>query len=279
MLRECLNSLEKSLKKSEAEIIVVSNFETDSMKGEFSIPITFIKAPDGATVPQLRSRGVKTSRGNIIALLEDLCVFDPDWVEEIKTAHQSEFSIIGGTVENGQDKNALDWAVYFYDYGKYMLPNEATVTETLSGLNISYKRDALEEVKEAYRDGFFATFVNEALKKRGHQLYMAPAAIVFDNKKYELRPAIGHAYHLARSFAAQRAAEFGFPKKLGFAAASVILPLLLPLRISLATVKKGRHLTEFFRSFSFLFLLTSIWSFGEFRGYLSGAGKSDAEWR
>jgi len=279
LLQQCLSSLEKQTDKTKTEVIVVSNFQTDFSANGFSLPARFSAISETATVPELRREGIRLAQGKIVALLEDLCFFDSRWCEEIKKAHEKPDGIIGGSVENAGDKRALNWAVYFYDYGKYMLPNRAGVTETLSGLNVSYKRTALEEVCEIYRNGFYETFVNEELKKRGHRLLMVPAAIVYHNKDYETKRATEHCYHLARSFAAQRVAGFGLPKRAFAAIASLILPLLLPARVVAATVKKGRHTGQLVRSLPYLIFLMFVWSFGEFSGYLFGEGNSAGEWR
>jgi glycosyltransferase involved in cell wall biosynthesis len=280
LLRQCLASLEKQTDKAAIETIVVSNFATDSLENEFSAAARFFRLPETAIVPQLRSQGVKLARGEIIALLEDHCFFDERWSEEIKKAHaETSRAAVGGSVENASLENALDWAVYFYDYGKYMLPNRAGASASLSGINVSYKRALLAEIAEIYRDGFYETFVNEELKKRNHQLIMQPAAIVYHNKNYETSEAARHCYHLARSFAAQRVADVSFLKRAVYAMVSLILPILLPARIVSNVVNKGRNIGQLMRALPILFALMLIWSYGELCGYLLGEGKSSAQWR
>jgi GT2 family glycosyltransferase len=278
-LRQCLASLEKQTEKTATEVIVVSNFEIDLSASDHSLPAKFLQLPAAATVPELRREGIALARGQIIALLEDHCIFDAEWGREIKKAHRATESVIGGSVENASVERDFDWAVYFYDYGKYMLPNKAGAADTLSGLNVSYRRALLEQVREVYQDGFFETFVNEELKKRGHPLVMRPSAIVFHNKNYEMQRAAAHCYHLARSFAARRVAHSSLLKRAFLTAAALVLPVLLPARIVSTTLKKGRHLKQLIRSLPFLILLMLIWSYGEFCGYLAGAGKSAGEWR
>lgn len=276
-LGKCLESLKRQTDLHATEIIVAANFAVSA--GTADGPVEFLKLNDAATVPDLRRAGIERARGRIVALVEDLCFFDRQWCAEIKKAHASDFSVIGGAVENASGEKALDWAVYFYDYGKYMSPNEAGAVEALSGVNVSYKREALSQVEETYRDGFYETFVNEELKKRGHRLAMSPAAIVYHHKEYAAKRAAEHCYYLARSFAARRVAGTGLLYRGRFVAASLLLPFLLPARIVATTVKKGRHYSQLMRSFPFLAFLMCVWSFGEFAGYLRGEGNSAAEWR
>jgi GT2 family glycosyltransferase len=279
LLRQCLESLEKQTDLKETEIIVVSNFPVELQAGEFSARVTILSLPATATVPELRREGIELANGAIIALAEDQCFFDAVWCEKIKKAHQSSFAVIGGSVENASDERALDWAVYFYDYGKFMLPNKTGVVDALSGMNVSYKRAVLEEIRDIYKDGFFETFANEELKKRGHQLYLESSAIVYHHKNYVLKRAAEHCYHLARSFAAKRVAGSALLKRAIFTAVSLILPVLLPARIVSVTIKKGRNLKELAGALPSLMLLMTIWSYGEFCGYLLGAGKSAQQWR
>ena len=276
-LLQCLESLEPHIDKATEEIIVVSNFTPDLPKNGWSA--AFHVRPGSFTVPELRRDGIAASRGDVVALIEDHCTVDENWIREIKQAHDSDRAVIGGAVENAGRGNALDWAVYFYDYGKFMLPNSAGVADSLSGLNTSYKRAVLDEIHDDYQDGFFEAFANEALIRRGHQLSMAPSAVVYHNKTYELRPAMSHCYHLARSYAAQRVANAPFGKRVVFILGSLFLPVLLPARVVLSVIAKRRNMGHLMRAIPFLILLMLAWSYGEFSGYSAGEGKSRARWR
>jgi hypothetical protein len=148
-LEKCLASLRPD---GSVEILAVTNFE-----GEFP-NVRHIPMPAGTTVPQLRAEGIRRSTGEIVALAEDHCTFAPDWCAELRKAHELPYAVIGGAVENPASC-AIDWAVYFYDYGKYMLPLEAGPATALSGNNVSYKRAALEEVESAWTEGVFEPFL------------------------------------------------------------------------------------------------------------------------
>jgi GT2 family glycosyltransferase len=278
-LRDCLESLETQTDANEVEIIVVSNYPFSF--GKIKLPMTakFLNLPETATVPELRREGIYLACGEIVALVEDQCILDARWCEKIKQAHESPNTVVGGSVENASVEHNLDWAVYFYDYGKFMLPNEAGITDALSGMNVSYKRSVLEEIREFYKDGFYETFVNEELKKRGYRLYLEPAAIIYHHKNYSVKRAAGQSFHLARSFAARRVADTKLSNRAFFIAVSTILPILLSARIVSATIKKHRHLKELAGALPALILLISIWSYGEFCGYLLGAGNSASRWR
>ena len=280
LLRDCLLSLEKQIETGGAEVIVVSNFETGISESKKRFPFAkHIVLSEKTTVPELRARGILDARGEIVALLEDLCTFDCNWRKEIEKAYENPYSIVGGTVENFSGATALDWAVYLYDYGKYMLPVTSGVTDTLSGMNVSYKRELLDLLSDNYENGFFEFFIHEELKRRGHQLYLMSSAVIFHNKNYNLKRISVQFYHQARSFAARRVVSFPLSKRFSFLLASLTLPILLPTRVVLRTVNKGRHFKELIKSVPFLLILMSVWAFGEFCGYLSGEGSSGKEWK
>jgi GT2 family glycosyltransferase len=272
-LRECLTSLARQADCEDTEVIVISNYNSGALamvEREFPT-VNLISVPEQTTVPELRTRGISRASGEIIALLEDHCTFDENWCAEIKKAHELPYSIIGGSVENASGESPLDWAVYFYDYGKYMLPNQAGIVGSLSGINVSYKRSVLEKVEESFREGFLETFINEELKKQGEVLYLAPLAIVYHQKNYEIKDAFTQSYRYGRSFSGMRTLNTTFWQRIGLILGSLALPVLLPSRIALRTVRKGRYLKELVWCLPHLLLLMTSWSYGELCGYVGGA--------
>jgi len=183
LLQQCLLSLLKQLDARDSEVIVVSNFPADGLRTQFQSPLllNFIYV-ENATVPELRARGIDGASGEIIALLEDHCCVDQAWAQRILQAHESPYAIIGGAVENPGPQNPLNWAIYFYDYGPYMLPDVPRVAAALTGFNF-YKRNVLEEVRNYYRQGRYETFIHQELQRRGYELFLMPSVIVYHNKK------------------------------------------------------------------------------------------------
>lgn len=279
-LHRCLVSLEGQLAE-DTEVIVASNYNDGAQKAvsrQFPF-VRYVRLPADTTVPQLRAQGIRCSSGEIVALLEDHCTFDERWCAEIRKAHELPYSIIGGSVENSARQGPLDWAVYFYDYGPYMLPEQPRVATALTGANASYKRSALEEVAEHYEEGFYESFVHDELQRRGHDLYLMPSVIVYHQKNYSTKDALAQAYHHARAFAAKRILNAPLSKRAMFIMASLALPVLLPLRIAVKIFRKGRHQAELAKSLPYLLLLLSGWSIGEFCGYLCGEGDSAGKWK
>lgn len=279
LLSACLSSLEAQVSDLSTEVIVVSNYDCPlQLKQRFPFA-RFDRECDTAIVPKLRTQGVLRSAGQIVAILEDHCTVGDGWCAEIIRSHELPYSIVGGSVENSSDQRALDWAVYFYDYGRFMLPDTPRVVASLSGANVSYKRQALERVSPLYKDGFYEEVVHDELLRLGYSLYLAPAAVVHHNKEYSLPFALTQAFHHARTYGAKRISGAVPAKRLMYMIGSLILPLMLPLRTSARVVRKGRHLKALARSLPYLILLLAGWSCGEFSGYVLGEGKSAERWR
>ncbi|MGI0001659.1 MAG: glycosyltransferase family 2 protein [Nitrososphaeraceae archaeon] len=281
LLEQCLASLRGQGEAADIEVIVVSNYNagTQEMIEKQFPQVKHISLPEDTTVPELRAMGISYSRGEIMALAEDHCVFDENWCSEIKKAHELPYSVIGGSVENASCERSLDWAVYFYEYGKYMLPNQADVVDSLPGNNVSYKRCVLEEIDGSLRKGFFETFIHWELRRQGYSLYLIPSAIVYHKKSYKAKETFIQCYHHGRSFAGLRVSDASLLKRIEFILGSLILPFLLPLRIVLRAIRKGRHIRELFLSLPYLLLLMVGWSFGEFCGYVGGEGRSSRKWK
>jgi len=279
-LERTLASLKGQAETVDTEVIAVCNFDGQAQE-EIRKHFPFVKCVTLATdsiVPELRTRGIYLARGEIIALVEDYCTLDERWCAEIKKAHESHHPIVGGAVENRCPDKPLNWAVYFYDYGKYMLPEQGRVAATLSGMNVSYKRGVLKEVESAFHDGFYETSIHEELRRQGHDLYLAPAAIAYLSKDYEFGEILRTYFHLGRSFAGRRVAGARPVKRALFALGACLLPILLILRTVIRTTPKRRHVKKLFLSLPYLLSLAASWSSGEFCGYLSGEGLSARKW-
>ncbi len=278
LLNQCLNSLLPQL-SADCQVIVSSNFPAAELQNlQSSATLSFLFFPD-ATVPELRAHGIQKASRDIVALLEDHCTTHETWANEVRRAHESSYSAIGGAVENSSDQSPLDWAIYLFDYGPFMLPEAPRVASALTGFNVSYKRLALEEVKAVYRDGFFEVFTNQELQRRGYELFLAPSMIVYHRKNYSLKNAIVENYHHGRLFAAQRTSAAAAEERIYRAITALALPVLLPVRVIMRTMRKRRHIAHLITALPYLVMLMSAWGYGEFCGYLFRAGASARQWK
>ena len=276
----CLASLKGQGEADDTEIIVVTNFGeclTKPMRSAFP-DVQLVGLPQQTTVPELRARGIALSCGDVVALLEDNCTVDTSWCAEVRKAHETTYAIVGGPVEKRGDARSVDWAVYFYEYGKYMLPLTRGETDSLAGNNVSYKRSILSSFEARYRDGLFEAFLHQELRARGYSLYLAPAPIVYHTMQYQAGLVLAQCFYHGRHFAGRRTMGASRVTRLAYAAGSLLLSMILPWRIARRVITKRRHLYQLWRSLPYLMVFMTSWACGECYGYLAGEGDSVKRW-
>lgn len=278
-LRSCLASLRPQAQGSEVEVIVARNFggaerALAELPGVVDLPL-----PDTATVPALRAAGLARARGEIVAFIEDHCTCAGEWAAALRRAHAAPHAGVGGPVEQAQGASLLEWAAYFYDYGRFMPPCAAGPVEQLSGLNMSFKRAALEAAGATGAAGVFEAELGAALRSRGAALWLEPGALVIHRAAGGASGAARQAYHLARGYAGRRLAGAGMVTRVTFGAGALLLPALLAGRIVAQVRRKRRRRITLLLAFPWLLLLLGAWAAGEGAGYLLGPGRSAGRWR
>ncbi len=218
---------------------------------------------------ELRARGMRVARGELVGLLEDHARADPMWAARMAEMHREGYAGVGGAIENGLDR-PLNWAVYFCDFGRYQNPMPAGDSELASDANVVYKRPFLESIRDVWENRFDEPSVNWALKQRGERLGMTPEAVVYQYRTgLGLSNALQERYIWGRSYAATRSRTAG-PKRFVYAATAPLLPAVLLLRMSMLAVRKGRTVGAFLKALPLTALLVTSWSWGELLGYLTG---------
>jgi Glycosyl transferase family 2 len=278
----CLDALAAQCASGQVEIVVVSEAARatgPALRARHPDAI-WIEAPEGTTVPRLRAMGLARCRGRIVALLEDDCVVEPPWVEAVRAAHASPDAAIGGVVEPGPYRRAIDWAVYFCEYGRFMRPVRLgqDIVLALAGNHVTYKRDA---VAGATGDaaGFVDYFVHDAWRRAGRAMRVEPTMGVRNVNRWALRHVTSVPFHHARAFAARRGQARSLGWRGGMTALAPVLPALKLGRIINDTVSRRRFSGRLLQALPWIVMFVSFWSVGEAVGYLGGPGNSPSRWR
>ncbi|HEY8061530.1 MAG TPA: glycosyltransferase [Gemmatimonadales bacterium] len=279
-LRACLNSLFAAIDATQDEVIVARNFAfTGEPESAAATRPSVDIARHGAAVPELRAAGLARATGSIVAFIEDHCTCGPGWRDAIVAGHHFPVAGVGGPVDLGRGGRPLDWAVYFYDYARFMPPMPAGTVSSLSGANMSWKQSFLAELQpQLQTDVLEVTLMSECLR-RGSEMSLAPAAIVNYRKRNAAGPAVRLAFHLARGYAARRVTGHGTGRRLVLAAAAVLLPAVLGARIVASTLRSPRNMGRLLGAAPWLVVLLVLWSLGEGTGYVAGKGDSHGQWR
>lgn len=280
-LARCLQALSDQRDVPQPEILVPCDDalpEARSLAGRFP-SVRFLRVAGMRMPAGLRAQAVAQARGRVVALVEDHCMPDPDWCARIIDAHRAGHAAVGGSVEKGfapgsSNDTALDWAVYLTDYSRYMNPLPAGPATTLTDCNVSYKREALEAIREVWADAFHENLVNGRLREEGASLWLDPRIVVRNYRPLTLGRAIRDRYSFGRLFAATRVAGRPFAQRLVYAAAACIMPPILAGRAAHNLRARRRHQGQIMRCAPALVFVASVWMLGEMIGYLTGSPRS-----
>ncbi len=245
----------------------------------------------GLPVPLRRQRGVEAAGGDVVALLEDTSVPDPDWCRAVCQAFADpQVAAAGGPVRVSPTLPARFQALACGEYGRFhprrfpLLGIAAAAVDgrqpvaRLPGNNLAYRRERLMSLLDRSDRGLIETEVNQALRTRGFTLLLQPGmSVVYaaaDRANARLRARLQH----GRLFAGSRVAGQGWGTRLAWFAKSLLLPLLLSGRAWRGMTQAVRP-TAWMGVAVWILLLETAWAAGEAMGYLAGSGRSLEAWR
>ncbi|HKS05485.1 MAG TPA: glycosyltransferase [Gemmatimonadaceae bacterium] len=263
-----------------AEVIVVdaSNDDTSHLVRVRFPWVRVIDSPETPSFPKLRGIGIAESRGAIVGVLDAWCLMSDRWVTAAIRAHGERGHVaIGGGVdlERYEREHFSAWATYLFDYWEFVPPFPEGAVGVLSGNNITYKRSALPEPDVLRRDGFWKSFVNSGLKQNGAEFWAAPALTVRLRRRLPLGAFLRSRFHHGRSYAAMRTRGASFASRVGRAATTPALPFVFFWRQFRGLAGKSGARGWLLRTTFAMLAFHASWAFGEFCGYLTGAGRSD----
>lgn len=279
VMEECLAALEGQQRAGGVEVIVADS-STDGTADLVSRRFPWVRLlhfDDPLAIPVLRGHAIEHARGTIIAVLDPYSVAAPDWVERVLAAHAAQPNlVIGGAVDlhAPQARSLREWALYFNEYGLFMPPVTEGRTWIVAGNNLSYKRAALFDGVHPRYPVFWKTFVNQEIERGGSPLWLAPQVRVALNKPIAFGDFLRTRYHHGRCFAGMRARDARWPTRLGYAAATLVLPGLLLWRWTRGFWPKRRHRLRFAVTLPLQLALFVVWAAGEASGAVCGAGRS-----
>ncbi len=274
-LGRCLERLTAQAADRVAEIIVPYDFRMEGIDGVcLAFPAVRFVACMGdrsahwsshRLLDARTSQGLKLARGRIVAILEDTVIPAPDWCDQVLEAHSLPHGVIGGAVEH-EGRGALNWAVYWLDFGRYQPPLAEGPARDLTDINVSYKRDVLESVRDRWERMYNEATVHWALARNGATLWLRPQIVVHqDRGKLALSKALVERVRWGRVFGAARAREDSLPKTISRIVISPFVPFVLVGRVA----QRGR--LRFVKALIYTFLLAACWTLGEVTGYVRAA--------
>jgi hypothetical protein len=226
----------------------------------------------------MRTLALDASRAGIVAVTEDHCVPDPDWLGQILVGmREDDVVAVGGCVANGVDDTSYDWATFLCEYSFFYPPVTEGVSDVLPGMNVAYRRAALERVpRELLTGGFWETTAHPLLRKQGGKFISLNAMRMNHCKRFSKKLFSRQRYVYSRYYAGIRFPQGQILRRCVAAVLCLALPPVLLWRMHRAT--HAKHLQgPFLRALPSLCVLVVIWSLGEIVGYLGGPGRALSE--
>lgn len=217
-----------------------------------------------------RAAGLSLARGALVGMLEDRGAPRSDWLETMMAEHAAhEVAAVGGAVVNVAP-DAMSRALFVCDYGRHFPPFSEGPTEYLTDINICYRWDALEAVRDLWKDRYQETAVHWTLLDRGYSLWLSRKPVVLHARgRASVSRILSERLQWGRVFGIQRTARWPRERAwLSAAAAVTLLPVLLVARQTRLLVSKGVRLPELVPTVGALMAVIPAWSLGEAIGYL-----------
>lgn len=280
-IRRTVDHLRAQTARKRMELLIVCPEESglmldrEAVKGFWGYRV--IEAGSFRTVAVANAAGVRAAAAPIVALCEDHAFPDPNWAESLIIAHRGPYAAVGPAVHNANPDTLVSRADFLVGYGPWCEPIAPGEPDHLPGHNSSYKRDVLL----SYGDRLAAMMEAESvlqwdLRSKGQRLYLDPHARLAHVNFSRFKVWTSVQYHAGRVFGGTRAMDWPIWKRLFYACASPLIPLV---RLKRAW-SQSRRLNGRERVGPML-LLVLLWGFicdgvGQMIGYLLGPEHSKA---
>jgi glucosyl-dolichyl phosphate glucuronosyltransferase len=206
LLQQCLQSLIEGTIEKPDQIVVVnggSNITDEIVKsymGTHGIEIKLINTIN-KNLATSRNVGLCYCSGDIIAMTDDDAEVFPNWVAKMKQAHiqHREAGAVGGVVLGRNTKTLIGRVA---DAITFPIWEDARAVRTLPGVNISYKREYIQQIGLQDEKLFRGEDVdyNWRIQKKGGLIWFNPAIKVYHYHRPTLRGFLNQHYMYGRAY-------------------------------------------------------------------------------
>ena len=204
MLKDCLESLFNQTYSSYEIIVVDSSTNVgDDVIQEYKSksPCTLkylFQQPRGPAAA--RNLGIKHATGEIICFIDDDCIADKHWIENLVAAFDyEEVGGVGGKIVASDPRTLVEkYASTFFNQ-EYLI----SVQSFIIGCNMAYRKDILDMI-----GGFDESFrfsedndIGIRVRLKGYELRYAPNAVVYHRHRTSLKGLIKQQYGYGKGHA------------------------------------------------------------------------------
>ena len=222
-------------------------------------------------VPELWTRGILKSRGEIVALTLASMVPDPGWAQVVRRTFKESVAGVGGAIEPGSAMRPVDWAIHLARYSGYLLPFGARDVDDLPGDNAAYRRQAIEQCRSRWIEGFWETAVDRELRLSGKRLRLTPEMVVRQGRSSGFFAFCRNRFRHGRHHAAEKSRQRPRRQRWLRVLISPVVPAVLFVRIARRAISRDR-VRALGLALPYLCVFLAAWAAGEAVGYLRGNG-------
>lgn len=230
------------------------------------------------SMPAARAAGIRAARCPYIVFTEEHCFPGDGWGQAILDAFEKRGAdVVGPVFGNGNPRLARSWAGLFTEYGRWMAPHPGGWMDHLPGHNSAYRRDQLLALGDGLHSAMESEFALHAQWfAQGRRLWLEPAASVRHVNITATWPKLASACAFQRPWANSRALHWGWPRRIAYALAFPLIPLVRLSRVG-SDIRRTR-LAVNGRRWVLLWVFCELYAsaFGEFLGYLGSVGNAHA---
>ena len=283
-IREIMASLGKQAGRKRLEIVIAApsaehlTLPDDVKDGFGAIRVVEVGEAAFAHLHEARAAAVRAVSAPIVVFGETHSFPEPGWQEALLEAHRGPWAAVGPAMVNGNPESAISWSGFLLDYGPWIERGEPGPRSRIPGHNGAFKRDELLQYGDGLTDMMISdTLLTDDLVRRGRQLYFAPAARTRHVNVSQPWAWISERFAAGREFASARSLEWSTARRLGFAAASPLIPAVRGYRAIGDVRRIGRAPGLGLRIVPALVVSLLISAAGECLGYLRGSSDRAVE--
>lgn len=277
-IRQTVRALSRQTIADKLELVIVAPTDNIDVPANAVSMFARTKVVNGGklrTSNVSRCAGIRAASARFVALSEDHSFPEPDWAEALLAAHADGYAVVGPVIANANPKSTISWANLVLEYGPWLEGATKCETDNLPGHNSSYDR----EVLLAYGDNLERMFEVDAvmqrdLASRGHRLVLEPRAKTRHLNFSRIRASIPLRFNCGRSFAGHRIIGWSAPKRIAFAIAAPLIPVVRMVRVLRLLHGSERYSWLIPGIIPMLCMAVVTDGLGELAGYIMGPGDS-----